>query len=126
MRIDSDYARETLVRLVQINSVNPTLAPGAPGEREIANFIAGSLRSFGLETEIYEPEPGRASVLGRLRGTGGGRKLMLNAHCDTVDIAGMNEPFLGAIRDGKLYGRGSFDMKGSLAACMTAAKAISD
>jgi acetylornithine deacetylase len=51
---------------------------------------------------------------------------MLNAHCDTVDVAGMPEPFSGAIRDGKLYGRGAFDMKGSLAACMAAAKALVD
>ena len=65
-------------------------------------------------------------MLGRLSGTGGGRSLMLNAHCDTVDVAGMAEPFCGAIRDGKLYGRGAYDMKGSLAACMAAAKALKD
>jgi len=65
-------------------------------------------------------------VIGRLVGSGGGRSLMLNAHSDTVDAAGMAEPFSGAIRDGKLYGRGSFDMKGSLAACMAAAKALVD
>jgi acetylornithine deacetylase len=126
MRIDPDYTRVTLARLVQINSVNPTLAPGAPGEREIAAFIAGSLRAAGLAAEIFEPEPGRCSVLGKLAGAGGGRSLMLNAHCDTVDVAGMAEPFSGAVRDGKLYGRGSFDMKGSLAACMAAAKALAD
>jgi acetylornithine deacetylase len=126
VRIDEQYTRDTLTRLVQINSVNPTLAPGAPGEREIAAFIAESLRASGLAAEIYEPEPGRTSVVGRLPGTGGGRSLMLNAHCDTVDVAGMEEPFSGAIRDGKLYGRGSFDMKGSLAACMAAAKALAD
>jgi acetylornithine deacetylase len=126
MKIDEDYTRETLVRLVQINSINPTLAVGAPGEREIASFIAGSLESIGLVTEILEPEPGRTSVLGRLRGSGGGRSLMLNAHLDTVDVAGMAEPFSGAIRDGRVYGRGSFDMKGSLAACMAAAKALVD
>jgi acetylornithine deacetylase len=126
MKIDREYIRETLVRLVRINSVNPTLVPGAPGEREIAGFIAGSLESFGLKTEIFEPEPGRLSVTGRLAGSGGGRSLMLNAHCDTVDVAGMVEPFSGAIRDGKVYGRGSFDMKGSLAACMAAAKALVD
>jgi acetylornithine deacetylase len=126
MRIDERYTRETLARLVRINSVNPTLAPGAPGEREIAGFIAESLRGCGLAAEIYEPEPGRTSVVGRLAGTGGGRSLMLNAHCDTVDVAGMAEPFSGAIRDGKMYGRGSFDMKGSLAACMAAAKALAD
>jgi acetylornithine deacetylase len=126
MRIDRDYARQTLTRLVQINSVNPTLSPGAPGEGEIARFIAESLGSMGLPTETFEPEPGRASVVGRLAGTGGGRTLMLNAHCDTVDVAGMAEPFSGAVRDGKLYGRGAYDMKGSLAACMAAAKALVD
>jgi acetylornithine deacetylase len=126
MKIDHEYARDTLVRLVQINSINPTLAPGAPGEREIAGFITGSLRSAGLETEVFEPTPGRTTVLGRLAGAGGGRSLMLNAHCDTVDVAGMAEPFSGAIRNGKLYGRGSYDMKGSLAAGMAAAKALVD
>lgn len=126
MQIDRDYVRETLVRLVRINSVNPTLALGAPGEREIAGFVAESLASIGLKTESFEPEPGRISVVGRLAGSGGGRSLMLNAHCDTVDVAGMTEPFSGAVRDGKLYGRGAFDMKGSLAACMAAAKALVD
>jgi acetylornithine deacetylase len=126
MKIDRNYARETLIRLIQVNSINPTLAPGAPGEREIATFIAASLRGAGLTAEIHEPEPGRTSVLGRLAGTGGGRSLMFNGHCDTVDVQGMAEPFSGAIRDGKVYGRGSFDMKGSLAACMAAAKALAD
>ncbi len=124
MRIDREYLLETLAGLVRINSVNPSLAPGAPGEKEIAGFIAGSLQSLGLKTEIFGPEPGRASVVGTLKGSGGGRSLMLNAHCDTVDVAGMQEPFSAAIRGGKLYGRGSFDMKGSLAACMAAAKAL--
>ncbi len=126
MKVDRDYIRETLTRLVQINSVNPTLAAGAPGEREIAGYIAASLSGFGLQVEAFEPEPGRISVVGRLKGSGGGRSLMLNAHCDTVDAAGMAEPFSGAIREGKLYGRGAFDMKGSLAACMAAAKAMAD
>jgi acetylornithine deacetylase len=49
---------------------------------------------------------------------------MLNAHLDTVDVAGMKEPFSGAVRNGRLYGRGAYDMKGSLAACMAAAKTL--
>ena len=126
MKIDHDYARETLVRLVRTNSVNPALAPGAPGERQIAEWIAGSLRAVGLSAEIFEPAPGRTSVLGKLAGSGGGRSLMLNAHCDTVDAGGMAEPFSGAIRDGKVYGRGAYDMKGGLAACMAAVKALVD
>jgi acetylornithine deacetylase len=126
VNIDRDYARETLVRLVRINSINPTLAPGAPGEREAAEYIAGSLGGAGLTAEIFEPEPGRCSVLALLAGTGGGRSLMLNGHLDTVDVQGMEEPFSGAIRDGRVHGRGAFDMKGCLAACMTAAKALAD
>ena len=124
MTIDRDFARDTLVRLVQIDSVNPTLVPGAAGEREIAAFLADSLSAAGLAVERYEPEPGRVSVVGRLRGTGGGRNLMLNAHCDTVGVEGMADPFSGAIRDGKLYGRGAFDMKGSIAASIAAARAL--
>src|SRR4051812_47866752 len=126
MQIDRAYARETLEHLVRINSVNPTLAPGAPGEREIATFIAQSVAQVGLAVQTCEPEPGRMSVVGRLAGGGGGRSLMLNAHCDTVDVAGMVEPFSGEIRDGKIYGRGAYDMKGSLAACMAAAKALAE
>src|ERR1019366_5940071 len=126
MTIDPDYTRDTLVRLIQTNSVNPSLAPEAPGEREIAEWIAASLRSVGLSAEIFEPAPGRISVLSRLAGTGGGRSLMLNGHCDTVPAGGMADPFSGAIRDGKVYGRGAFDMKGSLAACMAAVKALKD
>jgi len=126
VRIDRSYTLDTLARLVRTNSINPTLAAGAPGEKEIAEFIAGSLRGCGLESEIFEPESGRTSVVGRLAGAGGGRSLMLNAHCDTVDVCGMDEPFSGAIRDGKLYGRGAYDMKGSLAACMAAAKVLKD
>jgi acetylornithine deacetylase len=124
MQIDRAYTLATLVRLVEINSVNPSLAAGAPGESEIAASIAASLGACGLTTETFEPEPGRATVLGRLPGTGGGRSLMLNAHCDTVDTAGMPEPFSGALRQGRLYGRGAYDMKGSLAASMAAARAL--
>ncbi len=116
----------TLQRLVQINSINPKLVPGAPGEREVADYTAGRLGELGLEVERSEPEPGRISVTGRLRGTGGGKSLMLNGHYDTVDIDGMAEPFSGAVRDGRLYGRGSYDMKGSLAACLAAVKMLKD
>src|SRR5690242_9654993 len=97
--IDRDYTVQTLARLVRINSINPSLVPGAPGESEIAAFIAGSLRESGLDVQMREPEPARTSVIARLKGSGGGRSLMFNAHCDTVGIEGMAEPFAGAVRD---------------------------
>jgi acetylornithine deacetylase len=123
--VDRAYLAETLIRLVSINSINPTLVPGGAGESEIAAFTAESLAQIGLEIAVHEPEPGRPSVVGLLRGQGG-RSLMLNAHYDTVGVEGMVSPFSAAVRDGRLYGRGAYDMKGSLAACMAAAKALVD
>jgi acetylornithine deacetylase len=75
---------------------------------------------------VHEVAPNRPNVVGILRGTGGGKSLLLNAHMDTVGVEGMDAPFSAEIRDGKLYGRGSQDMKGSLAAMLAAAKAIVD
>ena len=124
MTVDRDDLVANLTGLVRINSINPTLVPGAPGEPEIAEYVARWLSAAGLDTQVLESAPGRPSVVGRLRGTGGGRSLMLNAHMDTVDVAGMAEPFSGAVRNGRLYGRGAYDMKGSLAACMAAAKTL--
>jgi acetylornithine deacetylase len=124
--IDRAYLTSTLQDLVRINSVNPTLTPGAPGEAEIAAYTAGALRALGLEVAVHEPQPGRPSVVGVLRGEGHGRSLMLNAHYDTVGVDGMEDPFSAKIDDGRLHGRGAYDMKGSLAACMATVKALVD
>jgi acetylornithine deacetylase len=124
--IDRAYLVRTLTDLVRINSINPTLVPGGAGEAEIGEYVARSLARAGLDVRKIEPEPGRPSVVGILESGSKGRSLMLNAHYDTVGVDGMPDPFSAAIRDGKLYGRGAYDMKGSLAACMTAAKALAD
>jgi acetylornithine deacetylase len=124
--VDTDYVVRTLADLVRINSVNPSIAADGPGEAEIAAYVVSSLARAGLETTTQEPRPGRVSAVARLAGVGGGRSLMLNAHADTVGTEGMSDPFSAAIRDGRLYGRGAHDMKGSLASCMAAAKALAD
>jgi acetylornithine deacetylase len=132
--VDRQYVIRALQDLVRINSINPALEAGGPGEAEIAGYVAQALEAAGLHVTTHEPAPGRVSVVGRLDGqavrrSGGqadGRTLMLNAHMDTVGVAGMAEPFSGAIRDGKLFGRGAYDMKGSLAAMLGAAKALAD
>lgn len=124
MTVDRDDLVANLAALVRINSINPTLVPGSPGETDIARYVARWLTAAGLETRTIESVPGRPSVAARLPGLGGGRSLMLNAHVDTVGVTGMAEPFSGAIRGGRLYGRGAYDMKGSLAACMAAAKTL--
>ena len=110
---------ELTAQLVAIDSTNPDLVAGGAGETEIAAFVAGWLRKAGLEVEVHEPVPGRPSVIGIARGTGGGASLLLNAHMDTVGVAaGMEAPFTPVVKDGRLHGRGAGDMKGSLAAIM--------
>jgi acetylornithine deacetylase len=106
--------------LIRIDSVNPALIAGAAGEAEAAEFVAGWLNRAGLEVEVLEPVPGRPSVVAIARGTGGGRSLLLNAHLDTVGTNAMEAPFDARVEDGRLYGRGSYDMKGALAAAMLA------
>ena len=95
---------ELAASLVAIDSVNPELVPGGAGEAEIAAHVAAWLSDAGLEVEVDEPAPGRPSVVGRARGRGGGASLMLNAHMDTVGVAGMSRPFEPALRDGRLHG----------------------
>ncbi len=108
--------------LVAIESVNPDLVASGSGEANIGRFVADWLTDAGLEVEIVEPIKGRPSVVGVVRGSGGGRSLMLNAHMDTVGAGGMKDAFKPVITDGRIYGRGAYDMKGSLAAIMVAAK----
>jgi acetylornithine deacetylase len=115
-----DALQQLLSDLVAIDSINPDLVPGAAGEGQIARFIAGWLENAGLEVELEEVVPGRPNVVGIARGTGGGRSLLLNGHIDTVAVAGMEAPFTPRIADGRLYGRGAYDMKGGVAACMMA------
>src|SRR5579864_4440064 len=92
--------------LVAIESVNPDLVASGSGEANIARFVAEWLTGAGLEVEIVEPIEGRPSVVGVVRGAGGGRSLMLNAHLDTVGAGGMKDPFTPVVRDGRVHGRG--------------------
>lgn len=125
--VDESETVELLKRLVRINSVNPTLVEGAPGETEIAECITDFMRGIGLETRVEEVEQGRPNVVGVLKGLGGGSTMMLNGHMDTVGIDYMEiDPLDPVVKEGKLYGRGSNDMKGGLAAILAAAKALVD
>jgi acetylornithine deacetylase len=115
----SDVA-ELAAQLVAIESINPDVVEGGSGELGVARFVAEWCERAGLDTSLTELAPSRANVVAVARGSGGGRSLMLNAHMDTVGVAGMVEPFVPRFEGGRLYGRGSQDMKGSLAACMLA------
>jgi acetylornithine deacetylase len=107
-----ELARE----LVRIPSINPDL--GGNGEADVARFVAEWLDRAGLEVTVEEAGPGRPNVVGVARGSGGGRTLFLNAHTDTVGVDAMERPDEARLARGRLYGRGAYDMKGSLAAIM--------
>ncbi|MFP4624830.1 MAG: ArgE/DapE family deacylase [Gemmatimonadota bacterium] len=110
--------------LIATPSVNPSLEPGGAGEAEAAELVSGWLRSWGFQVQRVEAAPGRPSVVARLD-RGPGRSLILSGHLDTVGTEGMTvAPFDPVVRDGRVWGRGSADMKGGVAAALAAAREL--
>ena len=108
--------------LVACDSRNPAFAPDAPGEGAAARLLADTLTAWGFTVDLVDVAPNRPNVIARIGGGHGGRSLILNGHLDTVGVAGMtHDPFGADIRDGRLYGRGSCDMKAGIAAMCAAA-----
>jgi acetylornithine deacetylase len=113
--------------LVRVDSRNPTLVAGAPGEGRIARVLADVLSAWGFRVEIREASPGRPNVVARVgNAKQGSRSLMFNGHIDVVGVEGMiHDPWDPAVREGRIYGRGSSDMKAGVAAmCAAAARAL--
>jgi acetylornithine deacetylase len=111
-----------LVRdLVSVNSVNPSLVPGAPGEGQVADVARDAMRRAGLEVVLQEAAPGRPNVVGVVDGRVPGPAVMFCGHLDTVGVEGMADPFAPREQDGRLYARGAQDMKGGVAAMIAAA-----
>ncbi len=122
--MDPAQLNSLLADLVRIESINPDLVAGGSGEERVARYVVDFLRRAGLEAHLLEVAPRRFNAVGVLRGRGGGRSLMLNGHLDTVGVEGMAEPFAPRIDRGRLYGRGSMDMKGGVAAALAAAASL--
>jgi acetylornithine deacetylase/succinyl-diaminopimelate desuccinylase-like protein len=125
MPVTPEEAIQLVSAMVRIESVTPWLIPTGSGEGAVAQFIADWLKDTGAEIEIVEVEPGRPNVLARLRGTGGGPTLCLNAHSDTVGFANWPDEALEPRLDGdRLYGLGAADDKSGCAAAMLVLRAL--
>jgi acetylornithine deacetylase len=107
--------------LVAANSINPSLVPGAPGEAEAADVARRAMLAAGLDVVLQDAAPGRPNVIGVLEGRAPGPSMMFCGHLDTVGVEGMTDPFVPRVADGRLFARGSQDMKGGVAAMIAAA-----
>jgi acetylornithine deacetylase/succinyl-diaminopimelate desuccinylase family protein len=120
---------ELVSQMVRIDSTNPGPAgadvPG-PREAEISAFVNQWLGDHGIRAERREFAPDRFNVIAAVPGSGS-RRLLIDAHMDTVPVEAMEiDPFSGEIADGRIYGRGACDDKGSLAAAMWALAALAE
>ena len=111
-------------QMIRIPSVNP------PGEmEEITAFICNYLKSHGIANEILRPTENTPNIVARM-GKKGGKTLLLNGHSDVVPVGSLDkwdfDPFSGEIRDGKILGRGTSDMKVGLAGLMFAMAVMAD
>jgi acetylornithine deacetylase len=127
LTIDRGFVMDVLQELVATNSVNPAVGKG-PGELALSNLLLDRLGSIApLDVRRQDVAEGRWNVIATLKGSGGGRSLMLNGHMDTVGVEGMTiDPFRPFAKAGLLHGRGACDMKGAIAAMIGAAKSLAD
>ncbi|MBI4790732.1 MAG: ArgE/DapE family deacylase [Chloroflexi bacterium] len=121
--IDDDQVIRFAQELVRINSINPNLAPGS-SEEKVAGLIAETCQKAGLQVSYREVAPGRPNLVCVLPGKTPEIGLVFLGHTDTVPVLGMENPHSGEISGNYLWGRGSVDMKGGLAAAVQATLAL--
>lgn len=125
-RVTTPPVLETLADLIRINSVNPNYDGGVP-EAAVARYVENFFRERGIETWRQEVFPDRDNVIARIPGRNSSRRIVFEAHMDTVSVAGMTiDPFQPLIRDGRMYGRGACDTKGGMAAMMHATASLAE
>nr|BFE56550.1 M20/M25/M40 family metallo-hydrolase [Dactylosporangium thailandense] len=111
----ADEVIEICRDLLRIDTTNTGDLDTSTGERVAAEYVAEKLAEVGFQPEIYESEPGRASVVARFEGEDPSRDaLLIHGHLDVVPADASEwsvDPFGGEIKDGYLWGRGAIDMK---------------
>ena len=124
--MNSGNVIQTLADLVRINSVNPAY-DGGVSEAGVARYVRGFFKQIGMETWEQEVFPGRPNVIARLPGRDRSRRIVLEAHTDTVSVKGMSiPPFDPSISEGRLHGRGACDTKAGLAGMMHAVASLKE
>ena len=120
-KLDSAYTRRVLEEMIKINSV-------VGREGELAFYLKEELEAIGLDCEMHDVEPDRPNIYGRMMGESPGKRLNFNGHTDTVPIVeGWDmDPFTPIVREDKMYGLGSCDMKGGIACTLNMLRAISN
>ncbi len=143
VRASRDELVSLTAELVACDTTARQPGTAARDEDKLQRILARRLEGLGAEVDVWEPEPtgkgnrhlpddldfvGRPQLAARLRGAGGGRSLLLNGHIDAVDVEPREQwtvdPFKVTERDGRLYGRGTADMKGGIAAMVVALEAL--
>jgi len=123
-RVEVDLLVKLAQEMIRIPTQNP---PG--NERACAEYIHRTLTHWGIETEmVFEPFPQRPQVVTVVKGRESGRTLIINGHMDVVPEGSRShwkyDPYGGVVEGGRIYGRGSCDMKGGLAAMIILAKIL--
>jgi acetylornithine deacetylase len=125
--VDRGELVQLLSDLVSIESINPSMKGAKNGEAIIGDYIFDYLKRLGLEVERQMALPGRPNIFGRLAGSDPQRRLLFEAHLDTMPVEGMEiDPFHPKVEEGHLYGRGACDVKASIAAMLLALKIARD
>lgn len=122
--IDRSELVALLEDLVRIPSVNTAFQPDS-SEQALGRYVRDFFERLGIPCVTQEVFPGRDNILARFEGADRSRTLLLEAHMDTVSVAGMTiDPFTPRLEDDRLYGRGSCDTKAGLAAMIYAMKRL--
>ncbi|MBS7619774.1 ArgE/DapE family deacylase, partial [Candidatus Bathyarchaeota archaeon] len=121
IRIDEEYTIKQLKEMIKIKSI-------VGEERDLAEYLGSELKSLGFKTEIHDVEPRRPNIYAKISGKSNGPRLMFNGHTDTVPVCEgwQTDPFTPVVKEGRIYGLGSCDMKAGFACALTALKAIID
>ena len=135
-----DATQEKILQLCSELIKRPSVNPNYPnidltrfrgGESRCNERLAESYQSIGCQVDLFEATPGRHNLIGVLKGSGGGKSLIFNGHIDTVPYTELDkwlgkDPFSGIVENGRIFGRGSCDMKAGIVAQFMAAKALAD